>query len=45
MALMKDVYRCFMNGIERLKAQGEILSELLDSLKFVIPISLPRAMR
>ena len=33
MSLIKDIYRTLMNGVERIKAQGEVISELLDSLK------------
>ncbi|KAF6763954.1 retrograde transporter [Ephemerocybe angulata] len=33
MVSMKDVYRALMNGIERLRAQGDIISELLEQLK------------
>ncbi|TEB26582.1 Vps54-domain-containing protein [Coprinellus micaceus] len=33
MSLVKDIYRTLMSGVERIKAQGEVISELLDSLK------------
>ncbi|KAJ2933793.1 hypothetical protein H1R20_g3290, partial [Candolleomyces eurysporus] len=37
MALMKGIYRTLMNGIERLKSQGDILSEMLEALKPELP--------
>lgn len=33
MTLIEGIYRVLMNGIERIKAQGQIMSELLESLK------------
>lgn len=32
---MKGIYLTLMNGIERLKSQGEILSDMLEALRYV----------
>jgi hypothetical protein len=39
MSLVKDIYRTLMSGVERIKAQGEVISELLDSLKYAFHLA------
>lgn len=39
MSLVRDIYRILMSGVERIKAQGEVISELLDSLKYAFHLA------